>query len=142
MDKTKLKRIITDEDGAETLVKEADILGRKFKRDGLKTTQIRAIFGEVRQIQGMWNISDNDEDNEKNTHRKKALRRFNLLKPKMAYRARKEGRKGNVVDKLVEILDPAADLVIAEKDEEKQDAKEEASIVTGFLFLENYQKYQ
>ncbi len=109
MEKDVLNTIITDEDGAETLVKEAEKLGGDFARNKMSTSQIRAIFSEVRQIQAMWSIDGN---------RKKALRRFILLKPKMAYR----GKKTKVVKPLVEILTPAADLVIAEKDPEKQDA--------------------
>ncbi|MBT7074373.1 MAG: type III-A CRISPR-associated protein Csm2 [Anaerolineae bacterium] len=112
MNEAVLRTIITDANGAETLVKEADDLGRNFKDQRMTTNQIRAIFNEVRQIQGMWDINDEN--------REKALRRFVLLKPKMAYRARKE--RGNAVRSLVEILDPAADLVIAERDKEKQDA--------------------
>ena len=104
MNEAVLRTIITDANGAETLVKEADDLGRNFKDQRMTTNQIRAIFNEVRQIQGMWDINDEN--------REKALRRFVLLKPKMAYRARKE--RGNAVRSLVEILDPAADLVIAE----------------------------
>jgi len=107
-----LKEIITEPQGAEILVKEADDLGKNFKNQGMTTSQIRAIFSEVRQIQGMWDISPES--------RQKALRRFILLKPKMAYRARKE--RGRAVSTLVEVLDPAADLVIAEQDTGKQDA--------------------
>ena len=118
MNEATRRTIITDANGAETLVKEADDLGRNFKNQGMTTNQIRAIFNEVRQIQGMWKISDGSD--EKDLHREKALRRFILLKPKMKYRARKE--RGNAVSALVDELMPAADLVIAEKDEEKQDA--------------------
>jgi len=111
MNETVLRTIITNSKGAETLVKEADGLGKKFKNQGMTTSQIRAIFNEVRQIQGMWDISPES--------REKALRRFILLKPKMAYRARKE--RGNAVRSLVEVLDPAADLVIKETVTKKQD---------------------
>ena len=112
MNEAALKTIITDANGAETLVKEADDLGRNFKNQGMTTNQIRAIFNEVRQIQGMWDINDES--------REKALRRFILLKPKMKYRARKE--RGNAVSALVDELMPATDLVIAEKNKDKQDA--------------------
>lgn len=105
-----LKTIITDPKGAETLVKEADELGEKFKNQGISTSQIRAIFGEVRKIESIWQI---DAEN-----RQKALRRFILLKPKMAYR----GEKENKVKPLMEVLRPAVDLVIAETDLAKQDA--------------------
>ncbi len=107
----KLKTIITDPGGAETLVQEADRLGKELKQRGLSTSQIRAIFGEVRQIQAEWSMGD--------TQRAKALRKLILLKPKMAYRARRE--RGGAVQALVDVLDPAVDLVIREKDPGKQD---------------------
>jgi len=75
----------------------ADQLGRSLKENGLTTSQIRALFGEVRQIEGQWSIDDASRD--------KARRRLILLKPKMAYRARKE--HGRAVQELVGVLDPA-----------------------------------
>ncbi len=81
------------------------------KDAGLGTSQIRALFGEVRQIQGQWGMGGEN--------RQRAARRLILLKPKMAYRARKE--RGRAVQALVEVLRPALDEVIAEKDSQKQD---------------------
>ncbi len=104
------KTIITDPDGAQTMVKTADQVGQDLKSMGLTTNQIRALFGEVRQIQAQWSI---DEQN-----RQKALRRLILLKPKMAYRSRKE--RGRAVQELVDVLNPAVDLVVNEKDDKKQ----------------------
>lgn len=104
-----LTTIITDPDGAETLVRTADALGKDLQRQRLTTSQIRAIFGEVRQIQAEWSIKES---------RRKALRKLILLKPKMAYRARRES--GRAVEALREVLDPAVDLVVNEKDQEKQ----------------------
>ena len=97
-----LRAIITDPNGTAVLVKRADALGKSLKSQGLSTSQIRALFGEVRQIQGEWSIAG---------HREQALRRLYLLKPKMAYRKRKE--RGRGVQALVEVLDPAVDLVTA-----------------------------
>ncbi len=105
-----LKTIITDPNGAETLVKEADKLGKDLARNRLSTNQIRALFGEVRQIEAQWQMGD--------SQRQKAERRLILLKPKMAYRAKRE--RGRAVKELVDVLDPAIDLVIAEKDERKK----------------------
>ena len=104
--------IITDPNGAETLVKQADELGRLLasREVGLTTSQIRSLFGEVRQIQGQWSMGGENQQ--------RAARRLILLKPKMAYRARKE--RGRGVSELVEVLRPALDEVIAEKDSEKQ----------------------
>ena len=95
-----LRTIITDPDGAETLVKWADEIGQALKQSGLATNQIRALFGEVRQIQGEWSIEG---------HRDQARRRLILLKPKMAYRARRE--RGRGVQMLVNVLTPAVDMV-------------------------------
>lgn len=94
-----LRAIITDPNGAQRLVEWADQLGKSLKEQGLSTSQIRALFGEVRQIQAQWSIN-----------RQRAFRRLVLLKPKMAYRARKE--RGDAVKNLVEVLEPALDLVV------------------------------
>jgi len=106
-----LRTIITDPNGAELLVKHADQLGRELKDANLTTSQIRALFGEVRQIQGQWGMGGEN--------RQRAARRLILLKPKMAYRARRE--RGRAVQELVDVLRPALDLVVAEKDAATQD---------------------
>jgi CRISPR-associated protein Csm2 len=92
-----LKQIITDPDAAETLVRCAKDIGEGLARQ-LTTNQIRAIFGEVRKIEGEWK-----------TRPQRANRNLILLKPKMAYRAKKE--RGRGVDDLVSVLSPAIDHV-------------------------------
>ena len=106
-----LKTIITDRNGAQTLVQQAESLGSQLKEMGLTTSQIRALFGEVRQIQAQWGMDEGD-------NRQKALRRVILLKPKMAYRARKE--RGRAVQELVDVLLPALDEVVQERNLRKQ----------------------
>lgn len=108
--KTTLQTIITDPNGAETLVKEADKLGKELAKNRLTTNQIRALFGEVRQIETQWQMG--------NAQRQKAERRLILLKPKMAYRAKRE--RGRGVKELAAALDPAIDLVIKTKDEKEK----------------------
>lgn len=95
-----IRTIITDPNGAETLVKVADALAKDLKTAGLTTAQIRALFGEVRQIEAEWSL-----DNKK----PEAFRRLVLLKPKLAYRARRE--RGQAVKILVEVLDKSLDQV-------------------------------
>ena len=95
-----LRTIVTDPNGAETLVTWANSLGEYLKNAGLTTSQIRSLFGEVRQIQAMWSVD---------ASREQAKRRLILLKPKMAYRARRE--RGKAVSDLVDVLRPALDLV-------------------------------
>ena len=97
-----LKTIITDPAGAEALVKEAERIRKALVRP-LSTSQIRSIFGEVRMIEGEWQ-----------TDPQRAYRRLILLKPKMAYRARKETGEG--VRDLVSVLSPAVDLVQGDAD--------------------------
>lgn len=92
-----LKRIITDPNAAEELVKVAEDLGRELARS-LTASQIRSLFSEVRQIEADWQIKP-----------ERAQRRLILLKPKMAYRARKESGAG--VQRLVDVLAPAVDTV-------------------------------
>ena len=105
-----LKDIITDPNKADIMVNQADELGKKLKNIGLATNQIRALFGEVRQIDEQWKIDQ---------QRANARRRLILLKPKLRYRARRE--RGQAVKELVDVLEPALDIVIQEKDEDKQE---------------------
>ena len=105
-----LKRIITDPRAGELTVKRAkeqgDFLAKPPKQ--LSTSQIRAIFEEVRQIEALW--SQNPEQ---------AIRRLSLLKPKMLYRAKKEG--GKVAD-LVRVLEPAVNESLKGPDEQTKHA--------------------
>ncbi len=62
-----------------TAIDEYDRLGQKLAKEGLTSTQFRAIFGSVRKIQ-LFGI-------------KEQLTEFLLLKPKMAYTYRRHGDK-------------------------------------------------
>ncbi len=94
-----LRKIIQSDEGTELLVKTANAIGSSLARQQLTTNQIRAIFGEVRRIEGDWKIDP-----------KRANKNLILLKPKMAYRAKKEQRSRGVGE-LVSVLDPAINLV-------------------------------
>jgi CRISPR-associated protein Csm2 len=105
---TDIRDIITNPDRADLIVKHADTLGSELARP-LTTAQIRALFGEVRQIQGQMSIEH-----------KKAWRRLHLLKPKIAYRVRRASGQG--VKMLADVLNPALDEVLKAKDEPTQKA--------------------
>ena len=60
-----------DESGAE-LVDFARATAQRLVRDRLTRSQIRNIFTEVRQIEAMWPSQE-------------AMRRLNMLKPKLSY---------------------------------------------------------
>lgn len=106
-----LKAMITKSDpaSAKLLVDHAKDLGHQLKNANLTTSQIRALFGEVRQIQAQLSIGE----------QQRALRKLILLKPKMAYRARRE--RGRGVEELTSVLDPAIDLVVGGSDQEIQE---------------------
>ncbi len=108
-----LKAVITKSDPRSTklLVDHAEDLGSRLKNANLTTSQIRALFGEVRQIQAQLSIGEQE--------RARAFRKLILLKPKMAYRARRE--RGRGVEELTSVLDPAIDLVVDGSDQEIQE---------------------
>ncbi|GAB4282347.1 MAG: type III-A CRISPR-associated protein Csm2 [Candidatus Promineifilaceae bacterium] len=96
-----LSRIIVDGDSG-LLVKVADSLGEQLGRQ-LTTSQIRNIFGTVRQIEMSWSPQADEEE------QKWAARQLMLLKPKLAYQAKRE--RGRGVTMLAEVLTPAIDMV-------------------------------
>ncbi len=80
----------------------------KQKKDWLSTSQIRAIFGEVRQIQAKLS-SGTGLSNKADDEKEKLLRRAYLLIPKLNYRAEKEKKQGIRI--LASVLIPALELV-------------------------------
>jgi len=93
---------IIRENRADLLVKWAEEIGRGLAHQ-LTTSQIRNIFGTVRQIDMRWVPKATDQQ------RKYAARQLILLKPKLAYQARRE--RGSGVQQLANVLIPAIDLV-------------------------------
>ncbi len=121
-----IQQMIANPDRAELIVKYADALGNELARP-LTTAQIRALFGEVRQIQGQMSIEH-----------KKAWRRLHLLKPKIAYRVRRASGQG--VKMLADVLVPALDEVLKAKDEPTQKAYFK-NFVEFFEAILAYHKY-
>ena len=86
---------------AEALVRVAEQVGARLARS-LSTSQIRGIFGTVRRIEMNW------QDSSPEARRQQAQRDLVLLKPKLAYQAK---RQGAGVQQLREVLTPAIDRV-------------------------------
>lgn len=101
-----IQQIIANPERADLIVKHANKLGESLA-SSLNTTQIRALFSEVRQIESQMSIDH-----------QKAWRRLYLLKPKMAYRAKRA--QSNGVYELVKVLDPAVVEVLKAKGEMQQ----------------------
>ena len=105
MNQSDLNAIVTEGD-AKMLVVQADAMGRQLSRQ-LTTSQIRNIFGTVRRIEMNWpEHPQSDADRER---ARKAQRELLLLKPKMAYQARRA--RGRGVKELTDVLGNAVDLV-------------------------------
>lgn len=86
---------------AKLLVSEAERFGKELADDKLTKSQIRGIFGTVRQIKAAW---DGKADDKK---ARAQLRRVLLLKPRLAYQAKREEK----VKPLADVLTPAIDKV-------------------------------
>ena len=96
-----IHRIIVD-GNSEVLVARAEEIGQALSRQ-LATSQIRNLFGTVRQIEMMWVPQATEGE------RRHATRQLLLLKPKLAYQARRERGKG--IEVLRDVLSPAIELV-------------------------------
>ncbi|MCP4538871.1 MAG: type III-A CRISPR-associated protein Csm2 [Chloroflexi bacterium] len=106
MSQINLNAIIAQGD-AQILVTEAEALGKQLVQQRLSTNQIRNIFGTVRRIEMNW--PENPKDEAERQRVTKAQRELLLLKPKMAYQAKRE--RGRGVGVLTDILTNAIDLV-------------------------------
>ncbi|MEW6579786.1 MAG: type III-A CRISPR-associated protein Csm2, partial [Chloroflexota bacterium] len=105
-----MKAIIqgTDTQSARLLVDTAQAWGKYLADLDLTTSQIRAIFGQVRLIEMNWPPDVHDPE-----RARRAERDLILLKPKLAYQARRDEEKNKStkpVRQLEGILAGAIDL--------------------------------
>jgi CRISPR-associated protein Csm2 len=100
----RLRRILVDGD-AEELVNFAEELGRQLVDRRLKTVQIRKFFAEVRRLGDEARVSRRPADLDR------IYRRLTLLRPKLAYQARRAEGVGD----LRAVLDPAILLVTQDR---------------------------
>lgn len=98
-------RLIIVDGHSETLVAQARVIGQDLAKARLEMTQIRNIFGEVRQIEMNWPRQVKNERDQEKADR--AYRQLLLLKPKLAYQASRK----RTVAKLQDALVPAIDAV-------------------------------
>lgn len=85
----------------------AKTLGNSLVRNGLTTSQIRNIFGQVRRIEMNWPVDGTDS-----ARARASERDLILLQPKLAYQAKREAdRKKYALDDLKDILIDSINLV-------------------------------
>ena len=82
------------DNGGDPLVSTAESLGRKLKDQGLKTSQIRKVYGAVKKIQMADEFRRND---------------LIMLKPKLAYAAARNKEVTDLKDALTQAIDQVGD---------------------------------
>jgi CRISPR-associated protein Csm2 len=97
----------SDQSGSE-LVTFAEQTAQQLVKNGLTRAQIRNIFTEVRKIEAMWSSKPPT-----------AMRRLNMLKPKLDYATARAGS----VALLRDVLTPAIDQVNAAQPGEERDRR-------------------
>ena len=82
------------EEGGQPLVDAAEKLGESLKNRGLKTSQIRKVYGAVKKIQVSEEFRQND---------------LIMLKPKLAYAAAREKAVTDLKEALTQAIDRVGD---------------------------------
>ena len=111
MSKEITQTIITADPGGEQLVQFARELAYELVDQRLTRSQIRNIFTEARKIEALW---ESNSDN--------ALRRLNMLKPKLAYTYQRNKEKLDM-SKLRDTLCWAIDSINEAKSPEEKKAR-------------------
>lgn len=88
---------------AHKLVQEAERFGRELADGRLSKSQIRNAFGTVRQIDAAWKKNLSEEE------QRDLLREILLLKPRLAYQAKRD--RSGTVEPLAKVLSVAIDNV-------------------------------
>jgi CRISPR-associated protein Csm2 len=93
-----VKTIMTADPSGAELVAFAESTADRLVKNNLTRAQIRNIFTEVRRIEALWETKPDD-----------AMRRLNMLKPKLDYQV----SRARSVDLLKDVLSQAIDQVEA-----------------------------
>lgn len=88
------------QDDPVRMVESAMSLGQTLVNEDLSNSQFRTIYGQIRQIAASWRIEDQHES---------ARRHLLLIKPRISYQAKKDGKEG--VKSLRDILNISIDAV-------------------------------
>lgn len=105
-----VETIMTGDKSGSELVTFAEQTARTLVRNNLTRSQIRNIFTEVRKIEASWSARPTE-----------AMRRLNMLKPKLDYSA----ARAKPVEVLKEVLTQAINKVaeVDEKNKEERDRR-------------------
>jgi CRISPR-associated protein Csm2 len=103
-----VKDIMNADAIGEELVRFADQTGERLSRD-LKRAQIRTLFAEARKVEAQWET----------TGEAAAMRQLNMLKPKLAYQAKRNPAVGPLQAVLTEAIEEVAKAASGEPRQEK-----------------------
>lgn len=87
--------LMTADESGKALVEYAQQVAEHLVKDGLTRAQIRTIFTEVRQIEAMWTTANKPQ----------AMRRLNMLKPKLSYQTARSSSLEHLKQVLSEAID-------------------------------------
>lgn len=100
--------IMTADESGKELVEMAQQVAQTLVKNGLTRSQIRNIFTEVRQIEAMWQMGED--------HKADAIRRLNMLKPKLAYQTVRTSSVEDLKKALSEAIDEVEKAPAEKKD--------------------------
>ncbi|MEW5827989.1 MAG: type III-A CRISPR-associated protein Csm2 [Chloroflexota bacterium] len=89
-----ISTLMTKDDSGAELVTFAERTASQLVKDNLTRSQIRGIFTEVRKIEAMWDA-----------HPREAMRRLNMLKPKLDYQTSRTQAVRGLKDVLAQAID-------------------------------------
>lgn len=95
---TKITTIIQKDD-PKLLVEEAQTLAGKLRSDNASKTQLRRLYGTMKQIELRWPIGDDK------AAQRRAYRDLLMLKPRLAYQGSKHGQLRELITALSEGID-------------------------------------
>jgi CRISPR-associated protein Csm2 len=96
---------IMTQGATKAMTDQAEAFGRYLATAGLTTAQIRNIFGTVRTIEMTWQPQAKAEEVAK------AQRQLIMLKPKMAYQAKRIQSRSTAMADLAGVLGQAIDMI-------------------------------
>lgn len=110
MPDARIIKIFTEDNDASELVKFAELTAQTLVGNNLRSAQIRNVFTEVRKIDALYK-QDPDA----------AIRRLQMLKPKLAYQAARQQQVKHLKDVLSEAIDQVTKI---EEPQKREDAFE------------------
>ena len=119
----------------DTLVQDADRIGRAIT--SVSASQIRNVFGPMRQIELAWPVVDEQSDEEQRRKAADAYRQVVLLRPKLSYLAARDRK----LKPLEQIMGEAIAEIMKAKDAAEQRTRFQHCVEFFEAILAYHKKY-